>query len=93
MNDTLTYKLAASYTYSQAIAERRATKEGSKTLQELVPPEFMEFAHVFSKTASERLPVSKPYDHPIDLEEGKIPPYAKVYPMAPVEQSAMAECQ
>ena len=92
-DDTFAYKLAASYTHSQAIAEQHAVKEGSKTLEELVPKEFLEYAHVFSKTASERMPTSKPYDHPIDLEEGKIPPYAKVYPMAPAEKSKTKEAE
>ena len=49
----IAYKIAASYTYSQAIAERSAVQEGSKSLEELIPPEFREFAHVFSKEASE----------------------------------------
>ena len=89
--DEFAYKVAAAYTHSQAIAEKRAVKEGSRTLEELVPKEFQEYLHVFSKAASERMPVPKPYDHPIDLEEGKTPPYAKVYPMAPAERSAMEE--
>ena len=90
-SDEFSYKLAASYTHSQAIAEKRSMKEGSKSLEELVPEEFREYLHVFSKSASERMPISKPYDHPIDLEEGKIPPYSKIYPMAPAERSAMEE--
>jgi hypothetical protein len=90
-NDQFSYKLAASYTHSQAIAEQHAVKEGTKTLEELISAEFLEYAHVFSKTASERMPTSKPYDHPIDLEEGKVPPYSKVYPMAQNEKSAMNE--
>ena len=90
-SDEFAYKVAAAYTHSQAIAEKRAVKEGSKTLEELVPEEFQEYLHVFSKAASERMPVPKPYDHPIDLEDGKTPQYAKVYPMAPAERSAMEE--
>ena len=53
-------------------------KEGARTLEELVPPEFLEFADVFSKVESERLPRRKPYDHAIDLEPGKTPTYSKI---------------
>lgn len=90
-DDTFAYKLAASYTHSQAIAEQHAVKEGSKTLEELIPKEFLEYAHVFSKTASERMPTSKPYNHLIDLEDGKVPSYLKVYPMTPGGKSVMEE--
>ena len=90
-DDAVAYKIAASYTHSQAIAEERAVPEGAKSLEELIPKEFLEYAHVFSKAASERMPTSKPYDHPIDLEEGKVPPYSKIYPMAPAEKSVMEE--
>ena len=58
-NDDFAYKVAASYTDSQAIAEKRATKEGSRPLEELVPDEFREYLPVFSKTASERMPVPR----------------------------------
>ena len=88
-SNAVAYKIAASYTHSQAIAEQHAIKEGSRSLEELIPKEFLEYAHVFSKAASERMPTSKPYDHPIDLEEGQTPPYSKVYPMAPAEKLVM----
>lgn len=90
-SDQVAYKIAASYTHSQAIVEQQAVKKGSKPLEELIPPEFLEYAKVFSKAASERMPTSKPYDHAIDLEDEKVPPYSKVYPMAPAEKAAMDE--
>ena len=90
-DDHFAYKIAASYTHSQAIAEKSAVKEGEKTFEELVPPEFREFADVFSKVESERLPLRKPYDHAIDLEPGKVPPYSKIYPLAPSERDALRE--
>ena len=88
-SEQMAYRIAASYTHSQAIAEKRATSEGSKSLEEMVPAEFLEFAHVFSKAASDRMPTSKPYDHLIDLEEDKIPLYSKVHSMSPLECTAM----
>ena len=90
-DDHFAYKVAASYTHSQAIAEKEAMKEGARTLEELVPPEFLEFADVFSKVESERLPRRKPYDHAIDLEPGKTPTYSKIYPLAPAERDALSE--
>ena len=90
-DDRFAYKVAASYTHSQAIAEKSAVREGSKTLEQLVPPEFLEFADVFSKSESERLPTRKPYDHAIDLEPGKVPPFTKIYPLAPTERDALKE--
>lgn len=90
-DDHFAYKIAASYTHSQAIAEKSAVKEGEKTFEELVPPEFREFADVFSKVESKRLPLRKPYDHAIDLEPGKVPPYSKIYPLAPAERDALRE--
>ena len=90
-DDRFAYKVAASYTHSQAIAEQTALKEGEKSFEELVPPEFREFADVFSKPASERMPVRKPYDHAIDLQPGEVPPFAKVYPMPPAEQAALKD--
>ena len=84
-------RLAAAYTHSQAIAEKTAVKEGDKTFEELVPEEFRDFARVFSKQESERLPTRKPYDHAIDLEPGSTPPYSKIYPLAPAERDALKE--
>lgn len=89
MSDTLTYKIAASYMHSQVIAEYQAIKKGTKTLEETVPSKFLEFAHIFSKTASDHMLSTKSYDHPIDLEEGQIPPHSKLYPMSPAKQSVM----
>ena len=50
------HKIAASYTWSQAIAEKTAVKEGDKSFEEMVPPQYREFAKVFSKSEAERLP-------------------------------------
>jgi gag-polyprotein putative aspartyl protease len=89
--DQKTERIAAGRTWSQAIAEKTAIKEGEKTFEELVPREFRNFKDVFSKKASERLPTRKPYDHEIKLEEGKPLPYSRVYAMAPKEREALQE--
>ena len=89
--EDLALRVAAGSTYSQAIAEQSALKEGEKTFEELVPPEFRDFAHVFSKAESERLPMHKPYDLTIDLEPGTTPTFSKLYPMAPAEKTSLNE--
>ena len=53
-----------------------------------VPPEYHEFGDVFSKQASERMPVRKPYDHTIELT-GPLPKPAKLYPLNLEERTSL----
>jgi hypothetical protein len=91
ISDEIGVRIAAKFTLSQEIAERTTLKEGEKTFEELVPEEFRNFADVFSKEASERMPIRKEYDHTIDIEPGKDPGYSKIYPVSPNEQYAVDE--
>ena len=91
VDEELGLQIAVSTTISQRIKESTERKEGEKTFEELVPKQYHFFKDVFSKKASERMPVRKPYDHEIKLEPGRTLPYAKAYPMAPPEQEALAE--
>ena len=51
-----------------------------------IPPEYHEFAEVFSKKESDKLPEHRPYDHRIQLEEGATPPAAQpIYHLTPEE--------
>jgi hypothetical protein len=83
--------IKATFTKSQSISEKTAIKEGEKTFEELVPEEFRDYKDVFSKKASERLPIRRPEDHAIDLEEEKKRPYAKIYDMGLKEKKALDE--
>ena len=56
--------------------------------QVTLPEEYAEFAEVFSEEASQKMPPSRPYDHPILLDETFIPKIGKVYPLSPNEQKA-----
>lgn len=49
----------------------------------------MEFAEVFSEEASQRMPPSRPYDHPILFDESFVPKIGKIYPLSPDKQKAM----
>ncbi|CDO69613.1 hypothetical protein BN946_scf184851.g1 [Trametes cinnabarina] len=64
--------------------------DDTRNWKTLVPEYLHEFGDVFSKKQSERMPVRKPYDHGIDLEEGApLPRPAKLYPMSPKERNSL----
>ena len=68
---------------------RKATNQ--KRLDELLPPEYLEYRHLFEKEASERFPEPRPWDHAIDLKPDFIPQDCKVYPLSPIEQQKLDE--
>jgi hypothetical protein len=57
----------------------------SKPSHDLVPPEYHEFASIFSKQEADKLPPHRPYDHRVPLEEGTSPPYGPIYSLSPIE--------
>jgi hypothetical protein len=59
--------------------------QAPKPVHDIIPPEYHEFASVFSKQEANRLPPHRPYDHRIPLEEGTTPPYGPIYSLSPVE--------
>ena len=67
-------------------------KDGkSKTPEEIVPRQFHKYMKVFSKKASERMPVRKPWDHAIEMKPGYEPKKAKNIPLSPQEQKEVEE--
>lgn len=81
----------AGYTYSQQLAEQELNKKPERTFEEMVPEPYRDFQKVFSKSASERLPEHKPYDHAIELIPGATTFHSRVYPLSPNEQVALDE--
>ena len=81
--------ILAGYTYSQKLAEQAHMQDQKKSFEEMVPPQYQEFAKVFSKEASDRMPSHKPYDHAIDLKPEAELSRTKAYPMSPVEQEEL----
>src|SRR6201996_3296905 len=80
----------AGFTYSQQIAKKAITTKGKKTFEEMVPPQYQDFAKVFSEEESQRLPQHQPWDHVIDLELGAVQKWKiKSYPMSPKEQEEL----
>ena len=47
-----------------------------------LPAEYVEYAHVFSKEATDHVPPSRPYDHAINLDESFVPKIGKLYPLS-----------
>ncbi|PIL30819.1 hypothetical protein GSI_06987 [Ganoderma sinense ZZ0214-1] len=76
----------ATYTYSQQLAEQEYQKKEIRPVEEIVPKQYHEYLHVFSKEASERLPDHGPYDHAIELVPDARMFHSKVYPLSPSEQ-------
>ncbi|KAG5729497.1 hypothetical protein E4T56_gene4641 [Termitomyces sp. T112] len=66
-------------------------KMEEQILSEVVPPEYHEFADVFSEGSAKELPPHCFYDHKIDLEEGTSPPFGKIYNMSKIKLRALKE--
>lgn len=64
-------------------------KTNDLTIPEIIPKEYHQYLSVFEKKASECFPISRPYDHAIDLKPDFIPRDCKIYPLAPKEQQAL----
>ena len=56
---------------------------------EHVPSCYHDFADVFSEQEARTMPPHRPYDHTIDVEEGKQPPHGPIYSMLGVELDAL----
>ena len=61
----------------------------TKEIQVTLPEKYAKYAEVFSEEASQRMPPSRPYDHPILLDKTFIPKIGKIYPLSPNEQKVM----
>jgi transposase InsO family protein len=56
-----------------------------------VPPEYHDYADVFSEQEARHLPPHRPYDHKIDLEDGATLPTGCVYNMSEVELKTLKD--
>ena len=56
-----------------------------------VPPEYHEFADIFSKTPALQLPRSRPFNHTIDLEDNIMPGHGLIYSLSEPEHTALKE--
>jgi len=69
----------------------KARSSSASTLPDLdiVPPEYHNYADVFSKAKASELPPHRDYNLKIDLEEGTSPPLGTLYSLSPVELSTL----
>lgn len=67
--------------YLQKNAAADAARDSVDPAEKL-PEEFRDFADVFSPKEADRLPPHRPYDHRVQLQEGKTPPFGPLYPMS-----------
>ena len=80
--------IRAKTSISQSLAHEAEVIE-KKSFEELVPKEYRKYRSVFKKTASERFPESRPWDHKIDLKPDFVPKKAKTYPLSVEEEKEM----
>jgi hypothetical protein len=52
---------------------------------------YKDFADVFEKNKANQLPEHRPYDYPIDLEEGQSPPFGPIYGLSELELQALRD--
>ncbi|TFY79332.1 hypothetical protein EWM64_g4682 [Hericium alpestre] len=83
--DDIVFRINQTMTNAQELAAAFASKQKTRTLEQMIPKEYREFRDVFEEKASERLPTRWPWDHAIDLKPEAEPHSAKAYPMAPHE--------
>jgi len=69
----------------------KAHSSSTSTLLDLdiVPPEYHDYADVFSNVKASELPPHRNYDLKIDLEEGTSPPLGTLYSLSLVKLSAL----
>lgn len=76
---------------AMVLAQEQSKDQKPKNLDALIPSQYHRFKDVFEKKAAERFPISRPYDHAIELKPGFVPRNCKVYPLTPKEEEAMTE--
>jgi len=87
-------KLEGSTKYQLQLCPSNSAKtcsSSTSTLPDLdtVPPEYRDYADVFSKAKASELPLHCNYNLKIDLEEGTSPPLGTLYSLSLVELSAL----
>ena len=61
-------------------------KEDRRKVEEMVPRRSHRWLKVFGKQELERMPVQKPWDHAIDLQEEFILQKGRIYPLSRIER-------
>ena len=64
-------------------------KKKTLPLKEMIPKEFHEYLDIFNEQKANRFPMSRPWDHRIEMKEGFEPKSFKNYSLTPQEQIKM----
>ena len=75
---------------TELAAKANAGKK-EQTLEEMLPPHYLEYREVFDKVDFNTLPEQRPWDHAIELTADFKPVDCKVYPLTESEQVALEE--
>ena len=73
------------------LAIKAAKGKAEKTLEEMLPPHYLEYQEVFEKKDFDTLPDRRPWDHIIKMTPDFKPTECKVYPLTGDEQKALEE--
>ncbi|KAG9564216.1 hypothetical protein KCU71_g4900, partial [Aureobasidium melanogenum] len=73
---------------TQADIDKFMTKKPETDVLETLPPQYRQFANMFSKTEADKLPPHRPQDHEICLHDRRQPPYVRPRGMLPKELAA-----
>lgn len=76
-------------TVSTELAVRAHENQPTKSLDELLPRYLQDLKAVFEKKAAERMPITRPWDHAIDLKPNFVPRDCKIIPLSPNERLEM----
>ena len=73
------------------LAVKAAKGKAEKTLEEMLPPHYLEYQEVFEKKDFNTLPERQPWDHVIEMTPDCKSADCKVYPLTGDEQKALKE--
>ena len=77
--------------FSDAASARRAKLAEEPIDLSNIPPEYHEFADVFSETQANTLAPHRPYDLKIHLDEGTAPPWGPIYSLSQSELQVLRD--
>ena len=79
----------AKTTTSQLLAAEEKEKQKKKTIDEILPPAYHKYKHLFEKSTTDAFPPARPWDHEIKLKEGFEPKVFKTYALSPAESKEL----
>src|SRR5271156_5326227 len=74
---------------STELAKKENEKKEKKTLEQMVPPQLIEYKAIFDEGEATRFPESRLWDHTIDLKPDFIPKDCPIYPLSLPEQGEL----